>query len=295
MQIRKIYGLTICAILLLGTATTYAHVTARYNLSPATNYVYGTSISQSQSQDWDFLGQMHSASASFSGTVTSEVSSYDNYRFTRLVKYVIDSGSSSVSFDSETLGTTSYSDEDVQAEKMDNRGFSREDITTYSNFDALCDDAGAGSTDVKPFLSGLFLMELPPYAMAVNDTWTVYKTIFADFTNAPSIGIRYTLLSESETHGGVSCAKYRVQIVNGTFYNVTKTQYVSGVGNVTSILDCSSASMTGTLWFDISGGKIIDWDADTSFTVRKRQNLPANTDITTSVSTSISYVYQGTR
>jgi hypothetical protein len=295
MQTHKVFGLTICAILLLGTATTYATVTARYNLAAGTNYVYDLSIGQTQTIDSDFFQEMHTTEATFTGTVTSEVSSYNDQRFTRLITYVIDDGESSIAWDSSTLSTTSYSDEDLQAEKVDNRGFSRIDVTTYSNFDALCDDAGATSYDVKPFLSGLFMMELPLNAMVVNNTWTTYKTIFTDFSNAPTIGIRYTLLAESETHLGVSCAKYRVQIINGTFSNVTRTESIPDVGSVTSILDCSAASMTGTLWFDISGGKIIEWDADISFTIRKRQNIPANTDVTAGVSTSINYVYQGTR
>lgn len=295
MQTRIVYGLTMCAILLLGTAPTHAYVTARYNLAAGTNYVYSVSIEQNQTIDSSFWNSLHSSAGSFSGTITSEVSSYSDARFTRLIRYVVDSGESSVSFDSETLSTTSYSDEDLQDEKMDNRGFSREDITAYGDFAALCGDAGVEATDIMPVLSGLFLMELPPNAMAVNDTWTTYKTLFTDFSNSPTIGFTYTLLSENETHLGVSCAKYSVQLINGTFYNVTGTQSVPDVGDVTSIMDCSSASMTGTLWFDISGGKIIDWSASASFSVRKRQDIPADTDVSTSVSTSISYAYQGTR
>jgi len=257
--------------------------------------VYALTVDQDQvisSSDWSGTHTYHT---SFGGDVTTEVASYNHNRFTRALTYTIDDGSASFTIDSGAVTTVWYTNADLQQEKFDNRGFSREDIVSYADFDALCTAAGTASEDNKPFLSGLFLLELPPDAMQANDTWTSSQPIFEDFTNHPTIGIKWTLLSEAETRQGVSCAKYKVEIVDGTFSNVTKTITVPNVGDVTNRLDCTEQTMTATLWFDTAGGKIVEWSSEVHTHASKQQDHPEDSECSTAATTTISYIYSGTR
>ncbi len=275
----------------------YAAVTARFNMTPGVNYKYSIDY-QSHKTETSSLDPTnpHVLDNSLTGTLTSEVASNADQRWSRLVTYVIDTGTSSVTIDNTQTATTNHADDDLQREKMDNRGFTREDIVPLENFSTLCGNGGVDGTNAKPVLSGLHLYELPPDAMSVNGTWTATYDAFADCTGGPiSISVRWTLLSESELRQGIACAKYKVEVLNGTFSGISLTQDVVNVGTVTSTLACTANTTTGYLWFDIAGGKIVEWNLSLSETSTDQQTVPTGGTVTTESTASVSYVYAGTR
>ena len=76
---------------------------------------------------------------------------------------------------------------------------------------------------------------------------------------------------------------------------MTKTITVPNVGDVTNRLDCTEQTMTATLWFDTAGGKIVEWSSEVHTHASKQQDHPEDSECSTAATTTISYIYSGTR
>jgi len=259
---RRIF-INLGVVVLLFATSTYGSVTARYDFQTGKKYTYTLSMDQTSIINSNDLPDSNTIEQNSSGDVYFEVYSFNDERFDRKLKYGYANLDANMLVDEVLVSSLFYDDDYLQEEKIDDRGFSREDVDTLSlDFLDIQEAAGLDDPNSKPFLSSIWLFELPPNSMNVDNTWQSNKDVYEEFNNSPTINVDWKLLDDDVSYRGVSCAKYEVKITDGSFSDVNGVIDMDETDTADCNLDASTFTLDGTLWFDVTDGKVIEWDAD---------------------------------
>lgn len=280
-------------LVLIGSSTCFASVLPRFSLSSGTRYNY----------DLELIDTIELAGDTVETTLTTVVTrDVEDFNATyKLITTEVSDCSWVMRKEGEVWFEDTLDDQELLVEKFDTRGFVRGDIECRNDLFDLGDDVfdmNDMDNKVKPFLSGLFITELPPDSMNVNDTWTLDHTwLLGEMNNIPTTHICWRLLSESETHLGIDCAKFEITTPNSTFSNLNGVpgEYDPSITWNIDDYDITTFNLSGTLWFDLTGGKIVEWDVDIQYdgTVTVDDGTET-TMVTIDKDTSLNYQFTGT-
>lgn len=183
-----------------------------------------------------------------------------------------------------TTETTTLPSGSFLYETMDSKG-NVKTVTFLGDYSSMLQDpkvsSKISSSDAKAFLSGLMLFKLPNTNFTYVNQYENTNTPVATFlTPTPPQWVdKWTLLSSSETRGGVSCAKFSV--VGSNSYSGRSGSLGEGVTMYNSSI---THGTNGTMWFDVNRGIPVEWSTTYTVSSATSRVVGHGMDITKTVS-----------